>query len=98
MKDFNHRDKKNIKLLLSDLCCSICKKDFDEESLEVIDRTGDHMVCSLTCKNCGKNFGQVMLRYDRNLPNHSKLESVEGAEPISFDDVIEAHKFIRDKL
>ncbi len=56
------------------------------------------MLCSLSCEKCGKDFGEVVFNFNRKANKHLPLEIVEGPPPISSDDVIEAHKFIKENL
>ena len=56
------------------------------------------MLCSLSCEKCGKYFGEVVFNFNRKSNKHLPLEIVEGPPPISSDDVIEAHRFIKENL
>ena len=56
------------------------------------------MLCSLSCEKCGKDFGEVVFNFNRKVVKHSPLEIVEGPPPISSNDVIEAHRFIKENL
>ncbi len=91
-------NKSDIKKLLSNMCCSECKKDFDEESIVILRNEKDLIVIQIVCSNCGKSFGIAFLgtagvKGDENKP----LEFQTCPKPIDYDDVIEAHNFI-DKL
>jgi len=88
----------DIKTLFSTLCCSRCKNEFDKNSIKILKRDCDIMVCSLSCAKCGKNFGDVVFNFNRKSEKHLPLEIIEGSEPITYDDVIEAHRFIQNKL
>lgn len=89
--------KKKIEKLFGNLCCSQCKNGFDEESVSVKRNEDGLLVFSLECKHCGKNFGVAFLGFsDIDVKNFEPLEVVEGAEPITYDDVIDAHRFIQD--
>lgn len=91
-------NKKDIKVLLSELCCCACKRDFDKDSLVILNNYKGNMVCKLVCKNCGKDFGEIVLGVNEKSLSHSALLPIEGGAPISFDDVIDAHRFISEKL
>ena len=93
MKDFS---KKDIKILFAGLCCSRCKNEFTIDSIKIIDRDSDVMVCGLSCEICGKDFGKIVFNYDRKTKNHSPLVIIDGPPPISYDDVIDAHKFFKN--
>ncbi len=56
------------------------------------------MRCSLSCAKCGKDFGEVIFNYNRKADVHFPLEIIEGPPPISYDDVIDAHQFIKKNL
>ena len=95
MNSFNN---KNIKELLSNLCCSKCRNDFDIDSVNVKSVEGNIYFAELVCNKCGKNFGNIILNYNRISKTHSALNILDGPEPISIDDVIDAHEFIKKKL
>lgn len=59
------------------------------------------LVFRLTCQKCGKSFGVAFLGIsDIELKNYSDDDLVlhvqEGAAPISTDEVLDAHKFIKE--
>ncbi len=94
MKNFTQKD---IKTLFSGLCCSRCKNEFTKESIKILERDCDILLCSLSCAKCGKDFGEIVFNFNRKSDSHSPLEIV-GPPPIDFDDVIEAHRFIKENL
>jgi hypothetical protein len=96
--------KRKIATLFSDLCCSACKADFDEKSVDIIreEKTPEEemIVFRLACQNCGKSFGVAFLGIsDFELKNYSDddltLKVQIDAPPISTDEVLDAHKFIK---
>lgn len=96
--------KRKIATLFKELCCSACKSDFDEKSVIIMreEKTPDEemIVFRLACKECGKSFGVAFLGIsDFALKNYTEddltLHVQEGANPISTDDVLDAHKFIK---
>ena len=95
MKNFTQKD---IKTLFSGLCCSRCKNEFSKNSIKILERDCDILLWSLSCANCGKDIGEIVFKFNRKAENHSPLEIVEGPPPIDFDDVIEAHRFIKENL
>lgn len=89
--------KKKIEKLFNNLCCSHCKNSFDEESITIKREEDGLMVVSLECKKCGKNFGVAFLGFtDIDVKAYEPLEVQEGPEPINYDDVIDAHRFIQN--
>lgn len=91
--------KKKLKVLFNNLCCSVCRSGFDEDSITIKRQENGLLVVNLMCANCGKNFGvafvglsDIEVKDERLIP----LEVQEGPEPITYDDVIDAHRFIRD--
>lgn len=98
MKDKKHIPDKFIKPLFAGLCCSRCKNDFSENSFEILKTEGDIFICRLICEKCGKDFGEIILNINRHSQKHSALEIIEGPPPINYDDVIDAHRFIKNKL
>ncbi len=89
---------KDVKALLANLCCSQCKNEFSINSIKFLEQDCDILLCSLSCEKCGKDFGEVVFNFNRKADKHLPLEIVDGPEPISYDDVIDAHKFIKDNL
>ena len=87
--------QKNIKILFSNLCCSKCKNDFTQESISIKNREGDILICNLTCQKCGKDFGDMVLNFNQKTDKHNALNIIDGPSPITTDDVIEAHRFIK---
>ena len=91
--------KKEIKNLLTNLCCSKCKNDFDDESIEIVEKINDIHICKLHCKKCGADFGNILLKINNNnISAHAPLDIVDGPAPINIDDVINAHKYIKNNL
>ncbi len=91
--------KKNISLLLKNLCCSQCKSNFDESSVKFITQDGNYNVIHLTCQKCGKDFGTAFLKLtEKTSENDAEiiLNDIRNTPPISCDDVLDAHKQIKD--
>lgn len=91
--------KKKLKALFSNLCCSQCKSDFDENSFIIKREEPGLTVAHLVCRHCGKNFGMAFLGFSGIEVKDGEalaLEVQEGPEPISYDDVIDAHRFIKN--
>lgn len=96
--------KRKIVTLFKELCCSVCKSDFDEKSIVIMreEKAPDEemMVIRITCQKCGKSFGVAFLGIsDFKLKNYSEedliLQPQNGPSPINSDDVLDAHKFIK---
>lgn len=92
--------KRKVAALFKDLCCSACKADFDESSVLIMREEEELIVFRLVCNECGKSFGVAFLGIsDFELKNYTEddlaLEVQEGENPISVDDVLDAHKFIK---
>lgn len=91
--------KKKLSLLFKNLCCSVCKHDFDESSFVIKRDEKGLLVANLQCNNCGKNYGIAFLGFsdiEVKDENNFPLEVQEGPDPITYDDVIDAHKFIKN--
>jgi len=89
--------KQQIKSLFSNLCCSQCKSDFDENSIEIVRDEDNLQVIRLHCKNCGKSFGLAFLGESNiEVKSAEPLEVQEGEPAITYDDVIDAHRFIQN--
>ena len=88
--------KEKLKILFSNLCCSYCKNEFDENSIEITRMENGLLVCRLTCKYCGKNFGAAFIGISNLEVKSTPLEVKDGPDPITYDDVIDAHEFIKN--
>ena len=92
-------DKKIVKMLFSDMCCSECKADFTEDSVFVLRKEKNLTVLQIVCQNCGKSFGIALLggceeKIDKNTTlSKAALQIQEGPDAICYDDVIDAHNF-----
>lgn len=90
-----------ITTLFKNLCCSVCKADFDENSIKILRKEKDVIVIHLKCNYCGKEFGTAFLgTKDLNAEFYNiektPLKMIEDKPPISKDDVIDAHEFIKE--
>ena len=85
----------DFKKLLNNLNCSQCKADFDENSVTVLKEENNILVVNLKCSKCGKDFGIALLNLTDKYPKNS-FKVIEGPKPIDYDDVIDAHKFIKN--
>ena len=90
---------KKLNLLFKDMCCSRCKQDFDEASVEIVREEPFLLVVRLVCQHCNKSFGMAFLGLSHlNLKNEEDLvlKKKEDLPPITTDDVINAHNFIKN--
>ena len=95
-------NKKIIKMLFSDMCCSQCKADFDENSIFVLRNEKNLNVVQIVCQNCGKSVGIALLGDcdEKELLQKSQhelaLQIQDGPDAICYDDVIDAHNFFKN--
>ena len=87
--------KKKLKVLFDNLCCSQCKAGFDENSIQIKRDEDGLLVTHLECQHCGKSFGVAFLGLS-GIEVKEPLEVQDGPEPINYDDVIDAHRFIKN--
>lgn len=89
--------KKNLTKLFKNLCCSVCKEGFTDDSFIVKRDEAGLLVVNLQCQNCGKKYGIAFLGFSNiNVKDEEPFEVIEGPDPISYDDVIDAHRFIKN--
>lgn len=93
--------KLNIQKLFADLCCSNCGHDFDEDSVFVLREEEGLFVLQVVCPNCQKSFGVAILGMESisvkdKQDDKLTLQVKDLPEPISSDDVIDAHRFIKN--
>lgn len=96
--------KRKVATLFKELCCSVCKSDFDEDSVVIMreekQEDEEMIVLRIICQNCGKSFGVAFLGIsDFELKDSTEddlaLKVQIGAKPISTDEVLDAHEFIK---
>lgn len=91
-------NKSKLRKLFSGLCCNVCKHDFDEDAIFIKRQEKDLLVVQIVCPECGKNFGIALLgSFSLKENNDDEFVIQECPQPISYDDVLDAHHFI-DKL
>ena len=91
-------NKKLLNMLFSDMCCSECKSDFNEDSVFVLRKEKNLNVLQIVCQNCGKSFGIALLGgCDEKESSKNKedfaLQIQDGPDAIGYDDVLDAHNF-----
>lgn len=93
-----------MNMLFSDMCCSECKADFEEDSIFVLRKEKNLTVIQVICQHCGKSFGIALLGgclektdEDGNVLTKDELalQIQEGPDAICDDDVIDAHNFFK---
>lgn len=91
-------EKSRIAKLLSGMCCSVCRHDFDEDAVSVLRREKDMLVLRIQCPECGKGFGIALFGGSIDCAKEPEpLEFKPCPMPINYDDVLDAHNFF-DKL
>lgn len=88
--------KKNLEKLFENLCCGFCKHSFDSESFEILRRDENHLIASFSCKYCGNDFGLTLIGYNDLEVKDAPPCPEKTRAPIDYDDVIEAHRFIKN--
>lgn len=94
--------KKNIDKLFANLCCSSCGADFTDESIKVLREEDDFSVLQIVCTKCEKSFGIAFLGENnlavkKNISDADlALELQDGPDAVNYDDVINAHRFIKN--
>ena len=93
--------KRKLAVLFKELCCSQCKSDFDETSFAIMREEDSMLVLKIICNECGKSFGVAFLGIsDFDLKNYDEedlaLRVQEGPKPIDENDVLDAHRFIKE--
>jgi hypothetical protein len=95
-----------IKEFFSNIRCTQCHNFFEESSINVVRHEHNYTVVRVICSHCGKNIGIAMLGLDKesiknsmkqineeNLIKEIPLELTDSDDPITYDDVIDAHNF-----
>lgn len=88
--------RSEIKELIKSLCCSECRNDFDENSINILNEAEGLIVFELKCSYCKKDFGISFLSYEENkIFDNETFEIIDFPNPITSNEVIEAHRFIK---
>ena len=95
MENFSQQD---INSIFASICCSHCKNNFTKNSVKILENFGDIYSINLSCEKCGKDFGNVLLKFNKNEKYHGDMQILEGAPVINYDDVIDAHRYIKNNL
>ncbi len=91
-----------IKKFFENLKCSQCNNYFPGDSVQPVRIEENNIVVRITCSLCGKNMGLAILGLDKNehknsLDFHSEEETINEPgfcnDPITYEDVAEAHNF-----
>ncbi len=95
-------NKAKLKKLFSLMCCNVCKHDFDEDAIIIKRQDENLLVLQIVCPECGKSFGIALLGVNsvgvkEEKEDDDALAFQDCPLPISYDDVLDAHRFI-DKL
>ena len=86
--------KDYLKRLFFGANCSLCDEKFDENSIEIMRAQDGLCVFRIKCKNCLKSFGVAILGLNFD-EIESLFEKKEEPAPITYDDVLDAHKFFQ---
>jgi hypothetical protein len=86
--------------------CAHCHEFFKNDSVQLVRQETNNIVVRIACTKCGKNLGLAILGIDRaEYKNSLKFseDTSQGSDipisinndedPITYDDVIEAHQF-----
>ena len=97
--------KTDIKKLFKGIKCSLCGKDFDDNSFTIMRKEDGLFVLQVKCKKCCKGFGIALLGLDKKELTASLNETVaivnnkctcQEIGAISYDDILDAHEFIKN--
>ncbi len=97
---------KLIEKLFENLKCPGCDKFFAKGAIELIRREENNVIIKIQCTYCDKDLGLAFLGLDKETYKNSlRFENIEknefanldfSKEPISYDEVIQAHDFFSD--
>ena len=72
-------EKNKLVKLFSNMCCSDCKHDFEEDSFFIKRQEKGLMVIQIICSKCGKSFGLAFLGTDA-------IDVKQNDQPLVFQD------------
>ncbi len=83
--------------LLAGMKCSYCSCDFDENSIRIMRFDDGLHVIRVKCEDCGKSFGIAYLGLTEEELERSYQEvRKKNTKPITIDDVLDAHNYIKN--
>ena len=81
-----------LNVMFKNLCCSRCKSDFGEESIEVLRQEDAMLVVRLNCVHCGKSFGRICYGFGRDEDGYVYIKEDEAdVVRMIYDMVINGH-------
>ncbi len=87
--------EQKLEKLFENLCCGYCRHSFNSDSFHVLRRDDNYLAANFSCKYCGNDYGITLVGYSELELKDSPAVN-KTREPINYDDVIEAHRFIKD--
>ena len=87
-----------VKFIISKMVCSCCDEQFTPDCVEIIRVEGNCAIVKIECTHCHKNYGIAVVGIE-TVEDETDCDHVVVPDlpAITFDDVLEAHKFI-DKM
>ena len=95
-----------INEFFSHVKCVNCNEFFNNDAIQLVRQESNSIVVRIACVNCGKNLGLAILGIDRagyknslgfsedtHGNNDMPISVNVNNDPITYDDVVEAHQF-----
>ena len=82
--------------------CPSCQAQFQESDIEMVTGVGPSYFVKMSCGMCGVSVMASLVQVDSNelagevRPMTAPTKAPVAAKPVSSDDVIEVHKFLKD--
>lgn len=91
-----------IQYLVATVGCAVCGESYTAEDIDILDHRGDAWIIMLACPHCGTRGLVLAMVTDRERPEvvgeleEAELKSLAELPPISGDDVLDWHEFLRN--
>jgi len=95
-------DSPLIQYLVATVGCAVCGQSYTAKDIDILDHRGDAWIIMLACPHCGTRGLVLAMVTDRehlhviSELDEEELESFADLPPISDDDVLDWHEFLRN--
>ena len=99
LRRFNVSTEDYVKFIFSKMVCSGCNEQFTPDCVEIIRVEGNMAIVKIECTHCHKNYGIAVVGIEtvgEDIDENTDHVLVPDLPAITFDDVLDAHKFIEE--
>jgi hypothetical protein len=100
--DENSPEYEFVRHLLDNIRCVVCSEEYDEADVSIMGQQEELWMLMVSCQHCGtQGIILAIVREDEEIDfitdlTPEELERVHELPPITGDDVLDIHQFLRD--